>query len=65
MRDGEIIISSVPLTLHAQVEAADAGELAIRATGTVDRYRHGITRMKGMAGRWLTLTISARAAQAK
>lgn len=42
--------------------AADTTGLTLRATGRVDRYAHGITKMKGMAGWYLTLEINARAA---
>lgn len=40
---------------------ADAAGLTLQATGTVDRYAHQITKMKGMAGRFLNLEISIRA----
>ena len=39
----------------------DTNGLTIRATCRVDRYAHGITKKKGMAGRYLDLEISARA----
>jgi hypothetical protein len=35
-----------------------------RASGTVDRYAHGVTAMRGMAARHLTIQITARAARA-
>lgn len=35
--------------------------LTVRATGKVDRYAHNINKMKGMAARYLTLTIAAHA----
>ena len=40
---------------------ADANGLTIRATCRVDRYDHGITKKKGMAGRFLDLQIAAHA----
>lgn len=40
---------------------ADTNGLTIRATCRVDRYAHGITKKKGMAGRFLDLEITARA----
>lgn len=40
---------------------ADDNGLTIRATCRVDRYAHGITKKKGMAGRYLELDITARA----
>lgn len=39
----------------------DANGLSIRATCKVDRYAHGITKKKGMAGRYLDLEVTARA----
>jgi polyisoprenoid-binding protein YceI len=47
------------ITLN-EVRADDNG-LTIRATCRVDRYAHGITKKKGMAGRYLDLDIAARA----
>ena len=44
----------------SEVRADDKG-LTIRATCRVDRYAHGITKKKGMAGRYLELDITARA----
>jgi polyisoprenoid-binding protein YceI len=35
------------------------GGLALVATGSIDRYAHGITGAKGLAGRYLEVTISA------
>ena len=40
---------------------ADSDGLTIRATCRVDRYAHGITKKKGMAGRFLDLEVTARA----
>ena len=39
----------------------DTNGLTIRATCRVDRYAHGVTKKKGMAGRYLDLEITARA----
>lgn len=36
-------------------------ELTLTATATVDRYAHGITALKGLAGRYLRLTATIRA----
>lgn len=41
-----------------QLHGAD---ILLTATGKIDRYTHGITAMKGMAGRHIWLTITARA----
>lgn len=35
------------------------GTLTVVATGTVDRYAHGITGAKGFAGRYLDVTVTA------
>ena len=43
-----------------EVRTDDNG-LTIRATCRVDRYAHGITKKKGMAGRYLELDIAAHA----
>lgn len=45
------------LTVIDTTEAPDA--LTIIATGRVDRYAHGITGVKGLAGRRLDVTITA------
>ncbi|MFI9381896.1 YceI family protein [Kutzneria sp. NPDC052558] len=37
------------------------GELTARATATIDRYAHGVTAMKGMAGRRLALVFDITA----
>jgi polyisoprenoid-binding protein YceI len=60
---GEITARGViaPVELKV-VEVENAGQaITIRVTGTVDRYAHGLTKMKGMAGRYLGLDIRARA----
>lgn len=54
--------TAAPVELTVVESAADTTGLTLRATGRVDRYAHGITKMKGMAGRYLTLEINARAA---
>jgi polyisoprenoid-binding protein YceI len=35
------------------------GTMSVVATGTVDRYAHGITKAKGFAGRYLDVTVTA------
>ena len=53
--------TSVPFELQIDgLDADDAGFTA-KASGRVDRYAHGISKMKGMAGRYLDLEITARA----
>ncbi len=54
--------TAAPVELTVVELAADTTGLTLRATGRVDRYAHGITKMKGMSGRHLTREINARAA---
>jgi len=56
--------TAAPVELTLVESSAVTAGLTLRATGKVDRYAHGITKMKGMAGRYLTLEINARAAVA-
>jgi len=56
--------TAAPVELTLVESSAVTAGLTLRATGKVDRYAHGITKMKGMAGRYLTLEINARAAAA-
>lgn len=60
---GTLTVRGVPAPLTLRVTGATAGDdgAEITATGTVDRYEHGIKKMPGMAGRRLTLHVSARA----
>lgn len=51
---------SAPATLTVQRANTDNdGQLTLVATVRVDRYAHGITAAKGMAGRWMDLTVTA------
>lgn len=52
--------TSAPVELTVVESSAVTTGLTLRATGKVDRYAHGITKMKGMAGRYLTLETNAR-----
>jgi polyisoprenoid-binding protein YceI len=45
------------LTIIETVQRPDG--LTIIATGTIDRYAHGVTRAKGFASRYLEMTITA------
>ena len=53
-----------PLDLTITSIATDGDAVVFRASGTVDRYAHGITAMRGMAARHLTIQITARASRA-
>jgi polyisoprenoid-binding protein YceI len=46
--------------IHAEV---DAGWFAARATTRIDRTEFGVTAQRGMAGRYLDLTVEARCAR--
>jgi hypothetical protein len=53
-----------PLDLTVADVATEGDALVFRASGTVDRYAHGVTAMRGMAARHLTIQITARATRA-
>jgi polyisoprenoid-binding protein YceI len=49
--------ADAPSTLTVErLELADH-EMVLRGSATVDRYAHGITAGKGIAGRWITLHL--------
>ncbi|MCX4586337.1 YceI family protein [Streptomyces sp. NBC_01481] len=50
-----------PVTFTVARAEADGDEIAVEATATVDRYAHGVTKLKGVAGRRLRLTATVRA----
>jgi polyisoprenoid-binding protein YceI len=50
-----------PVDLTLTSATAAGGALTITAAGTVDRYAHGVTAFKGMAGRRLRIEISVGA----
>ena len=50
-----------PAELTITEAAASEDVLQIRATTRVDRYAHGLTKAKGLAGRHLDMEITARA----
>ncbi|WP_405803624.1 YceI family protein [Streptomyces sp. NBC_00210] len=50
-----------PVTFTVARAEVDGAEIAVEATATVDRYAHGVTKLKGMAGRHLRLTATVRA----
>jgi hypothetical protein len=43
---------------------SEGTSLVLRASGTVDRYAHGVTAMRGMAARHLSVEITARVTRA-
>jgi polyisoprenoid-binding protein YceI len=53
-----------PLSLAVTEMTTDGGTLVFRAIGTVDRYAHGVTMMRGMAARYLSVEITAQATRA-
>lgn len=60
---GELTVrgTTVPVELRVAELRETAEGLHVRATATVDRYAHGITRYKGLAARRVHLEIDARA----
>ena len=52
-----------PLELVVQELQERDGQLTVRATTRIDRYAHGLTKGKGMAGRWLDVTLDAVASR--
>jgi polyisoprenoid-binding protein YceI len=62
---GQITVrgNSAPAELVVTEARSDENGLLLKATTRVDRYAHRLTKKKGMAGRFLDLTITARAAR--
>ncbi len=60
---GQITVrgKSTPAELVVTEARTDADDLFVKATTRVDRYAHGLTKKKGLADRYLDLTITARA----
>lgn len=70
VRDGSCTASAsvtahgvtVPATITLQrVEATGDGHITVVATVCIDRYAHGMTGGKGLAGRWMDMTVTALA----
>jgi polyisoprenoid-binding protein YceI len=55
---------TTPLEVHVDEMRQDGSRLRIRASALVDRYEFGITAMKGMTGRRLTLRLDVTANRA-
>jgi polyisoprenoid-binding protein YceI len=64
--DGVLTVKGRPAPFELTVTevTADGNALAFRATGTVDRYAHGVTMMPGMAARHLSVEVTGRATRA-
>ncbi len=62
---GQITVreTSTPAELVVTEARSDADSLFVKATTRIDRYAHGLTKKKGLADRYLDLTITARAAR--
>ena len=60
---GQITVrgNSAPAELVITEARTDDDGLLVSAATRIDRYAHGLTRKKGLAGRYLDLTITARA----
>jgi polyisoprenoid-binding protein YceI len=50
-----------PIEVHVTSVRPDGSELRLRASATIDRYEFGITAMRAMAGRRLTLDVDVTA----
>jgi polyisoprenoid-binding protein YceI len=63
---GQITVRGRSTPAELAITEAQAGEdgLVIKATTRVDRYAHGLTKKKGLAGRHLDLEITGRATRA-
>ncbi|MGH2913580.1 MAG: YceI family protein [Solirubrobacteraceae bacterium] len=61
--EGELTVAgnAAPVALRISSLVADATGLSGQAAARLDRYDHAITKMKGMAGRYLDLEITIRA----
>jgi polyisoprenoid-binding protein YceI len=57
---GVLTVKGKPALLDLTV-TDEGATLVVRASGTVDRYAHGVTMMRGMAARHLSVEITARA----
>jgi polyisoprenoid-binding protein YceI len=55
--------NSAPAEVVITEARADGDGLLIKAAVRVDRYAHGLTKKKGLAGRHLDLNITARASR--
>ncbi len=53
--------NTAPAELTIIEASTNPNGLTVRATGKVDRYAHNISKLKGMAARYLTLNITAHA----
>jgi polyisoprenoid-binding protein YceI len=56
---GSLTVRGRTRGIDVRIEAAtsEGSRVRLRAVGRVDRYAFGITKMKGMAGRWLTVRL--------
>jgi polyisoprenoid-binding protein YceI len=59
--DGTLVARGVAVPLRITVDGIDAvaGVVSVQASAQVDRYAHGITAGRGIAGRRLAITIAA------
>jgi polyisoprenoid-binding protein YceI len=55
---------SAPAELAVTEARPDGDGLLVKATTRIDRYAHGLTKKKGMAGRYLDLELTGRATSA-
>lgn len=55
--------NGAPAELVITEARTDEDGLLVKAVARIDRYAHGLTKKKGLAGRYLDLNITARAAR--
>lgn len=58
---GVLTVQGVRAEVELNVDeiTSSSGEVTVTGSTVIDRYAHGITAAKGMAGRYLTMTFSA------
>jgi polyisoprenoid-binding protein YceI len=63
---GQITVrgGSAPAELEVTEARSGPDGLLLKATTKIDRYAHGLTKKKGLAGRYLDLEITGRATRA-
>jgi polyisoprenoid-binding protein YceI len=56
---GSLTVRGLTRGIEVRIDAAKTEGSGVRvgATGRVDRYEFGVTKMKGMTGRWLTVRL--------
>ena len=68
--DGQVLAGTLtvraatrPVSVLAEVTGASPGSFTARATVRIDRYDFGVTASRGLAGRYLDVTVEVRCAR--